>query len=117
MALLMLGSRAGVMVSLPSLVAASLFGEWNLAHHTPLELVASLGVPLATAMAFCWMLVLALLIRAVRLRLRDGIVVPLAAFSVVLVGLLHRWWTSACIFQVTRSPHSQQQRYRTFRGE
>ena len=65
-----------------------LFGVWGLAQSSPLELVAGLGIPLATVIGFGWMLVVALPIRAVRRR-RDGIGVHLAAFSVALIGLLH----------------------------
>jgi O-antigen ligase len=66
----------------------SLFGVWDLAHSTPLELTADLGIPLAAAIGLGWILVLALLIRAALRRRRDGIV-PLAALSVALIGLLH----------------------------
>ncbi len=67
----------------------SLSGVWDLAHSTPLEFAADLGIPLATVIGLGWILVLALLIRAARRRRRDGIVVPLAALSVALIGLLH----------------------------
>ena len=66
----------------------SLFGVWDLAHSTPLELAADLGIPLAAAIGLAWILILALLIRAALRRRRDGIV-PLAALSVALIGLLH----------------------------
>ncbi len=66
----------------------SLFGEWNRAHSTPLELAAELGIPLTAAIGLGWILILTLLIRGVRSRRRDG-VVPLAALSVALIGLLH----------------------------
>lgn len=66
----------------------SLRGVWDLAHSTPLELVADLGIPLAAAIGLAWLLILALLIRAATRRRRDGIV-PLAALSVAVIGLLH----------------------------
>jgi O-antigen ligase len=66
----------------------SLRGVFDLAHSTPLELAADLGIPLAAAIGFAWILILALLIRAALRRRRDGIV-PLAALSVALIGLLH----------------------------
>lgn len=66
----------------------SLVGRWDLAHSTPLELAADLGIPLAAAIGLCWMLFLALLLRAAGRGGREGIV-PLAAFSFALVGLLH----------------------------
>jgi len=66
----------------------SLRGVWDLAHSTPLELAADLGLPLAAAIGLAWILILALLFRAALRRRRDGIV-PLAALSVALIGLLH----------------------------
>jgi len=66
----------------------SLFGVFDLAHSTPLELAADLGIPLAAAIGLGWLLILTLLIRAALRRRRDGIV-PLAALSFALIGLLH----------------------------
>ena len=66
----------------------SLRGVFDLAHSTPLELAADLGIPLAAAIGLAWILILALLIRASLRRRRDGIV-PLASLSVALIGLLH----------------------------
>jgi len=76
--------------SFPSYRSAevSLFAVWNFAHSTPLELAADLGIPLAAAIGLGWILILALLFRAARRRRRDAIV-PLAALSVALIGLLH----------------------------
>jgi O-antigen ligase len=76
--------------SFPSYRSAeiSLRGVWDLAHSTPLELAADLGIPLAAAIGVGWILALALLIRAARRRRRDGIV-SLAALSVALIGSLH----------------------------
>ncbi len=76
--------------SFPSYRSAevSLRGIWTRAHSTPLELAADLGIPLAVVIGLGWILILALLIRAARRRRRDRIV-PLAALSVALIGLLH----------------------------
>ena len=85
------GTGLGTFVwSFPSYRSAeiSLRGVWDLAHSTPLELAADLGIPLAAAIGVGWILALALLIRAARRRRREGIV-PLAALSVALIGLLH----------------------------
>jgi O-antigen ligase len=85
------GTGLGTFVwSFPSYRSAeiSLRGVWDLAHSTPLELAADLGIPLAAAIGLGWILVLALLIRASWWRRREGIV-PLAALSVALIGLLH----------------------------
>lgn len=63
-------------------------GVWDLAHSTPLELAADLGLPLALVVGCAWVLILVLLIRGVFRRRRDRIF-PLAAFAVALIGLLH----------------------------
>jgi O-antigen ligase len=85
------GTGLGTFVwSFPSYRSAeiSLWGVWELAHSTPLELAADLGIPLAAAIGLGWILILALLTRAAWRRRRDGIV-PLVALSVALIGLLH----------------------------
>jgi O-antigen ligase len=66
----------------------TLAGVMDLAHSTPLELIADLGIPLATVIGLGWFVILTLLIRAVSRRHRDRII-PLAAFSIALIGLLH----------------------------
>jgi O-antigen ligase len=66
----------------------SLSGVWDLAHSTPLELAADLGIPLAVIIGLGWILALVLLIRGALRRRRDRII-PLAALSVALIGLLH----------------------------
>jgi O-antigen ligase len=66
----------------------SLFGVWDRAHNTPLELIADLGIPLAVVIGLGWVLILALLIRGATRRRRDRMV-PLAALSVALICLLH----------------------------
>jgi O-antigen ligase len=76
--------------SFPSYRSAeiSLFGIWNRAHSTPLELTAELGIPLAVLIGFAWILVLTLLARAARHRRRDR-VIPLIGLSVAVIGLAH----------------------------
>jgi O-antigen ligase len=69
--------------------AADLTGVWDLAHSTPLELAADVGIPLASVIALGWILVLLLLMRAATRPRREGIAVPLAALSVALIGLSH----------------------------
>jgi O-antigen ligase len=66
----------------------SMRGVWDLAHSTPLELAADLGLPLATVIGLAWIVILGVLIRGAFRRRRDGIV-PLAALAVALIGLLH----------------------------
>ena len=66
----------------------SVWGVWDLAHSTPLELAADLGVPLAGLICLAWLIVLAVLIRGVRIRRRD-LIVPVGALSVAILGLAH----------------------------
>jgi O-antigen ligase len=66
----------------------SLRGVWDIAHNTPLELAAEVGLPLAGAICLGWVVMLAVLIRGIRTRRRDTII-PLAAFSVSIIAILH----------------------------
>jgi len=65
----------------------SLRGVWDIAHNTPLELAADLGLPLAGTIYLAWIAILAILIRGIRTRSRS--LVPLAAFSVSIIAVLH----------------------------
>jgi len=66
----------------------SMRGIWDLAHSTPLELASDLGLPLAGLIGLAWLIVLAVLIRGVRIRRRD-LIVPVAALAVAVLGLAH----------------------------
>lgn len=68
----------------------SMWGVWDIAHNTPLELASEVGLPLAGAVAFGWMMIFAVLIYGIRVRRRD-VIIPLAAFSVSLIANLHSW--------------------------
>jgi O-antigen ligase len=68
--------------------AVSLWGTWDRAHSSLLELAAEGGIPLAATVAMAWLLILAVLLRGVRTRRRD-LMIPVAAFSVALLALLH----------------------------
>ena len=52
----------------------SMWGVWDRAHSTPLELASDLGLPLAGLIVLAWLIVLGVLIRGVRIRHRDLIV-------------------------------------------
>jgi O-antigen ligase len=67
---------------------ASIWGIWNRAHDTLLEVAADLGVPMALLVAALWALALWRLLTGIRFRKRD-VIVPAAAFSVAVIGLLH----------------------------
>jgi O-antigen ligase len=66
----------------------SMWGVWDLAHSTPLELAADLGLPLAGLTILAWLIVLAVLIRGARIRRRD-LIVPVGALAVAILGLAH----------------------------
>ena len=66
----------------------SMWGVWDKAHSTPLELASDLGLPLAGLIVVAWLIVLGVLIWGVRFRRRD-LIVPVGALAVAIVGLTH----------------------------
>ena len=66
----------------------SMWGVWDIAHSTPLELASDLGLPLAGLIVLAWLIVLSVLIRGVRTRRRD-LIVPVGALAVAILGLTH----------------------------
>jgi O-antigen ligase len=66
----------------------SMWGVWEFAHSTPLELAADLGLPLAGLIGLAWLIVLVVLIRGVRIR-RSARIVPAGALAVAILALLH----------------------------
>ena len=66
----------------------SMWGTWDRAHDTLLELAADMGVPLATLVLIGWIVIFAVLIHGIRVRRRD-LLLPVSAFSVALVAVLH----------------------------
>jgi O-antigen ligase len=66
----------------------SMWGIWEFAHSTPLELAADLGFPLTALIGLAWLIVLAVLTWGVRTRRNDRIV-SAAALAVVILSLAH----------------------------
>ena len=66
----------------------SMWGVWDRAHSTPLELAADLGLPMAGLIILAWLIVLGVLIRGVRIR-RHDLIIPVAALAVALLGITH----------------------------
>jgi len=66
----------------------SMWGIWDRAHDTLLELAADMGVPLAILVAIGWLLMFAVLIHGIRVRRRD-LLIPISAFAVAMVAVLH----------------------------
>jgi O-antigen ligase len=66
----------------------SMWGVWDIAHNTLLEIASDMGIPIATLVVVAWIVVFAVLIRGASTRRRD-LVVPVAALSVAILGVLH----------------------------
>jgi O-antigen ligase len=64
----------------------SMWGVWDMAHSTPLQMASEVGIPLTLVAALAWLVALAVLLRAVFTRRRDTII-PLAAFAISFIGL------------------------------
>jgi O-antigen ligase len=66
----------------------SMWGVWDRAHDTLLELAADMGVPLAILVAAGWLVIFGVLIYGIRARRRD-LLIPISAFAVAMVAVLH----------------------------
>jgi O-antigen ligase len=66
----------------------SMYGIYDLAHNTLLELAAEAGLPLACVVVIAWIVAFGVLAHGVRTRRRDRII-PAAALSVGLLAVFH----------------------------
>jgi O-antigen ligase len=66
----------------------SMWGVWDRAHNTLLEIAAEMGVPLAGLVVVGWLVAFAVLIRGALVRRRD-LIVPVAALAVAGIAVLH----------------------------
>jgi O-antigen ligase len=66
----------------------SLWGIWDIAHNSLLEIASDMGIPLAVLVVAGWIVIFAVLIYGVRTR-RKGVMIPVAAFSISLLAVLH----------------------------
>jgi O-antigen ligase len=66
----------------------SVWGVWDMAHNTLLEIAAEMGVPIAAVVAGAWMMIFAVLTRGAMVR-RRGLLVPVAALAVATLAVLH----------------------------
>jgi O-antigen ligase len=66
----------------------SMWGVWEFAHNTPLELAGDLGIPLVSLIAVAWVIVLVALGAGVRNR-RKNRIAPAGAFAVTTLFLAH----------------------------
>lgn len=67
---------------------ASIWGTWNRAHNTLLEIAADMGVPLTLLVVAAWALIIGMLIRGILIRRRD-LIIPISAFSIALLSIAH----------------------------
>ena len=58
--------------------SVSIWGVWDIAHNTLLEIAADMGVPIAALVVLAWIVIFAVLVHGIRER-RRGIIFPLAA--------------------------------------
>ena len=66
----------------------SMWGIWDIAHNTLLEIASDMGVPIAVLVVIAWVVIFAVLIHGARVRRRD-LIIPVAALAVGLVAVLH----------------------------
>jgi O-antigen ligase len=66
----------------------SMWGVWDIAHNTLLEIASDMGIPIAVLVIGAWIVVFAVLIRGALIR-RHDLVVPVAALAVAILAILH----------------------------
>jgi O-antigen ligase len=66
----------------------SMWGIWDRAHNTLLELAADTGIPLAVLVTLGWFLIFVVLVHGVRVRHRD-LLIPVSALAVAILAVLH----------------------------
>jgi O-antigen ligase len=65
-----------------------MWGVWDIAHNTLLEIAADMGVPIAVLVVVAWIVIFAMLVRGALTRRRD-LVIPVAALAVAILAVLH----------------------------
>jgi len=66
----------------------SVWGTWDMAHNTLLQLAADMGIPVATIVVAAWGVIFAMLLRGALIR-RGGLSCPVAALVVAVLAVLH----------------------------
>ena len=64
----------------------SMWGVWDIAHNTLLEIASDMGIPIAVLVIGAWIVVFAVLIRGALIR-RHDLVVPVAALAVAILAI------------------------------
>jgi O-antigen ligase len=65
-----------------------MWGVWDLAHNTLLEIGAEMGVPIAGLVIVAWITIFIVLVRGALIRRRD-LIVPVAALALATLAVLH----------------------------
>jgi O-antigen ligase len=66
----------------------SVWGVWDLAHNTLLEIAAEMGVPIAALVAIAWVVIVAVLFRGTVVRRRD-LVFPVVGLATAVLAVSH----------------------------
>lgn len=66
----------------------SVWGTWDMAHNTLLQLAADMGIPIAALVVAAWGVIFAVLIGGALIR-RSGLACPVAALAVAVLAVLH----------------------------
>jgi O-antigen ligase len=66
----------------------SMWGVWDIAHNTLLEIASDMGIPIAALVVVAWIVAFVVLVRGALIRRRD-LVVPVAALAVAILAVLH----------------------------
>jgi O-antigen ligase len=66
----------------------SVWGTWDMAHNSLLQIASDMGVPIAALVVVAWIVVFAVLVRGTLVR-RSELMVPIAALAVALLAVLH----------------------------
>jgi O-antigen ligase len=66
----------------------SMWGVWDIAHNTLLEIASDMGIPIAGLVVVAWIVVFAVLVRGALIR-RRAPVIPVAALAVAILAVLH----------------------------
>jgi O-antigen ligase len=66
----------------------SVWGTWDMAHNTLLQLAADMGIPVAAIVVIAWCVIFAVLLRGALIR-RSGLFCPVAALAVAVLAVLH----------------------------
>jgi O-antigen ligase len=67
---------------------ASLWGTWDMAHNTLLEIAAEMGLPIAALVVVAWATIFGVLLRGIGIRCRN-IILPAGALATGLLATLH----------------------------